>query len=394
MWIQNNQSIMFKKNSKHLQSDLFGFYNTLPKAMQKKVLQSEEYHFYKIIFSTIDESIFSAVYSDQKSRPNSPINAMVASLLLMNRRTWTYDELFKNIQFHLLVKIALGLDQISDVPFCVATLFNFQNRLHRHFIETGENLLERVFDQLTEDQIKKLKLKTDIQRTDSFAALSNIRNYSRLQLLIEMIIRIYRVLSDKDQQRFIDQFRAYTNKTSGQYIYSLKSEDVTHEMKKVGQLYAWIDQTLYPLYKEFQIFQTFQLVFTEHFTVVDQKIEIKPPDQLKSDSVQSPDDLDAAYRKKNNKSGKGQSVNIVETADPSNPIQLLTDVAVNPLNKDDNRVLHKRLDRLKEKNPALAELHHDAAYGSADNDLRCEQLDIATIQTAVRGNQSAVPIVI
>jgi len=385
---------MFKKNSKHLQSDLFGFYNTLPKAMQKKVLQSEEYHFYKIIFSTIDESIFSAVYSDQKSRPNSPINAMVASLLLMNRRTWTYDELFKNIQFHLLVKIALGLDQISDVPFCVATLFNFQNRLHRHFIETGENLLERVFDQLTEDQIKKLKLKTDIQRTDSFAALSNIRNYSRLQLLIEMIIRIYRVLSDKDQQRFIDQFRAYTNKTSGQYIYSLKSEDVTHEMKKVGQLYAWIDQTLYPLYKEFQIFQTFQLVFTEHFTVVDQKIEIKPPDQLKSDSVQSPDDLDAAYRKKNNKSGKGQSVNIVETADPSNPIQLLTDVAVNPLNKDDNRVLHKRLDRLKEKNPALAELHHDAAYGSADNDLRCEQLDIATIQTAVRGNQSAVPIVI
>lgn len=385
---------MFKKNSKHLQSDLFGFYNTLPKAMQKKVLQSEEYHFYKIIFSTIDESIFSAVYSDQKSRPNSPINAMVASLLLMNRRTWTYDELFKNIQFHLLVKIALGLDQISDVPFCVATLFNFQNRLHRHFIETGENLLERVFDQLTEDQIKKFKLKTDIQRTDSFAALSNIRNYSRLQLLIEMIIRIYRVLSDKDQQRFIDQFRAYTNKTSGQYIYSLKSEDVTHEMKKVGQLYAWIDQTLYPLYKEFQIFQTFQLVFTEHFTVVDQKIEIKPPDQLKSDSVQSPDDLDAAYRKKNNKSGKGQSVNIVETADPSNPIQLLTDVAVNPLNKDDNRVLHKRLDRLKEKNPALAELHHDAAYGSADNDLRCEQLDIATIQTAVRGNQSAVPIVI
>ena len=385
---------MFKKNSKHLQSDLFGFYNTLPKAMQKKVLQSEEYHFYKIIFSTIDESIFSAVYSDQKSRPNSPINAMVASLLLMNRRTWTYDELFKNIQFHLLVKIALGLDQISDVPFCVATLFNFQNRLHRHFIETGENLLERVFDQLTEDQIKKLKLKTDIQRTDSFAALSNIRNYSRLQLLIEMIIRIYRVLSDKDQQRFIDQFRAYTNKTSGQYIYSLKSEDVTHEMKKVGQLYAWIDQTLYPLYKEFQIFQTFQLVFTEHFTVVDQKIEIKPPDQLKSDSVQSPDDLDAAYRKKNNKSGKGQSVNIVETADPSNPIQLLTDVAVNPLNKDDNRVLHKRLDRLKEKNPALAELHHDAAYGSADNDLRCEQLGIATIQTAVRGNQSAVPIVI
>ena len=385
---------MFKKNTKHLQSDLFGFYNTLPKAMQNKVLQSEEYHFYKIIFSNIDESIFSVLYSEEKSRPNSPINSMVASLLLMNRRTWTYDELFKNIQFHLLVKIALGLDQISDVPFCVATLFNFQNRLHKHFIETGENLLERVFDQLTEEQLKKLKLKTDIQRTDSFAALSNIRNYSRLQLLVEMIIRIYRVLSEEDQQRFIDQFIAYINKTSGQYIYSLNSEDIPHELEKVGQLYVWIDQTLYPRYQELQIFQTFQLVFTEHFTVVDEKIEIKPPDQLKSDSVQSPDDLDAAYRKKNGKSGKGQSVNIVETADPSNPIQLLTDVAVNPLNQDDNRVLHKRLGRLKEKTPSLNELHHDAAYGSAENDLKCEHLGITTIQTAVRGNQSVVPITI
>lgn len=385
---------MFKKNTKHLQSDLFGFYNTLPKAMQKKVLQSEEYHFYKIVFKNIDESLFSVLYSDQKSRPNSPINAMVASLLLMNRRSWTYDELFKNIQFHLLVKIALGLDQIDEVPFCVATLFNFQNRLHKHFIKTGENLLEQVFDQLTEDQLKKLKLKTNIQRTDSFSALSNIRNYSRLQLLLEMIIRIYRVLSDEDQHRFIDQFSDYINKTSGQYVYSLKAEDIPHEIEKVGQLYAWIDQTLYPRYKELQIFQTFQLVFTDHFTMVDQKIEIKPPDQLKSDSVQSPDDLDAAYRKKNNKSGKGQSINIVESAAPSNPIQLLTDVAVNPLNQDDNCVLHKRLDRLKEKTPSLDELHHDAAYGSAVNDLKCQQLAITTVQTAVRGNQSAVPIVI
>jgi len=362
--------------------------------MQKKVLQSEEYHFYKIIFRHIDETLFSVLYSDQKSRPNSPINVMVASLLLMNRRTWTYDELFKNIQFHLLVKVALGLDQIDEVPFCSATLFNFQNRLHKHFSETGENLLEQVFDQLTEEQLKRLKLKTDIQRTDSFAALSHIRNYSRLQLLVEMIIRIYWVLSREDKQRFIDQFSAYINKSSGQYIYSLKSENIPHEMEKVDQLYAWIDQTLYPLYKDVQIFQTFQRVFTEHFTMVAQKIEIKPPDQLKSDSVQSPDDLDAAYRRKNNKSGKGQSVNVVETAEPSNPIQLLTDVAVNPLNKDDYRVLHKRLDHLKEKTPTPTELHHDGAYGSTENDLKCEQLEITTVQTAVRGNQSAVPIAI
>ena len=55
---------------------------------------------------------------------------------------------------------------------------NFQNRLNEHHVSTGENLLEKTFDNLTLDQIKELKLKTDIQRTDSFFAASNIRNYS------------------------------------------------------------------------------------------------------------------------------------------------------------------------------------------------------------------------
>lgn len=87
---------------------------------------------------------------------------MVAALLFQNRRTWTYDELFNNLRFNLLFKVALGLDDLETIPFCPATLFNFQNRLNDHFVNTGENLLESVFDNLTQDQLKTLKLKTTI----------------------------------------------------------------------------------------------------------------------------------------------------------------------------------------------------------------------------------------
>ena len=59
---------------------------------------------------------------------------MVASLILMHRYNWTYEELFKNIEFNILTKIALGVDFIDKMPFCPATLFNFQNRLAKHFI--------------------------------------------------------------------------------------------------------------------------------------------------------------------------------------------------------------------------------------------------------------------
>ena len=383
---------MFKKNTKHTQADIFGLFNTLPERMKKKIEKSEELTFYRLIFCNIKEDIFSKLYSDAKSRPNAPINAMVSSLTLMHRYNWTYEELFKNIEFNILTKIALGLDSIEKMPFCPATLFNFQNRLSKHFSETGEILLEKVFEKLTDKQLKTLKIKTNIQRTDSLAAASNIRNYTRLQLLVELVLRIYRVLSDKDKKHFEKQFESYIRKTSGQYIYSLQASDIPHEIEKIGKVYYWIDKNLKPSYAEYDIFKTFDRVYSEHFTVVQQKIEVKTGDQLKSDCVQSPDDLDATYKKKNGKEIKGQSINIVETAHPDNPVNLITDVSTNPVNKDDSKVLNRRLDTIKEKSPDLNELHFDGAYGSTENDKKFEQHKITPVQTAVRGAKPGVDI--
>jgi len=383
---------MFKKNTKHLQPNLFGLLNSLPDNMQKKVKQSEEFHFYNLIFRNIKEDLFKPLFSDKESRPNAPINAMVSALIFIQRRTWTYEELFKQIQFHILVRIALGLDTLDEMPFCPATLFNFQNRLSDHYTKTGENLLEQVFDQLSDQQIKKLKIKTNIQRTDSFQAASNIRNYSRLQLLVELLIRIYRILSDDDKKKFKEQFEPYVDKTSGQYIYTLKASDLPHEMEKIGHLYHWIESNLKPAYKDKEIFNVFDRVFAEHFTVSGEKIEVKSPDQLKSDSVQSPDDTDATYRRKQGKSHKGQSINIVETANPDNPINLITDVAINPNNKDDCKVIGERIDLIKAKTPDLDEIHFDGTYGSSDNDEKFKSQNILPIQTAVRGAKAEVEL--
>jgi hypothetical protein len=108
-------------------------------------------------------------------------------LLLLNKKRLTYERLFEDIKFNLLTKVALGLQTLDEVPFSEATIFNFQNRLISHYAKTGENLLEKVFDHLTQEQLKELRIGTNIQRTDSFQAVSNIRRYTRLQLLIEIL---------------------------------------------------------------------------------------------------------------------------------------------------------------------------------------------------------------
>lgn len=308
---------MFRKNTTHLQRSFFDIENQLSESKRKKIKESEEYSFYQLIFKKIKEEDFAVLYSENGSRPNSAVNIMVSAIILSYRKGWTTKEMLEQIDFNPLTRTALGLNKMDDTAFCEATFFNFQNRLLKHFTETGENLLETVFDGLTKEHLKKLKIKTDIQRSDSFMAMLNIRNYGRVQLLIEVLIRLCRIIEDKEQ--FKDMLQEYTKQTSGQYIYKLERTEIPRELEKLGQ-----------------------------------------------------------------------SVNVTETANPENELNLLTDIAVKPNNTDDSDIINDRIETLKEKTPDLKELHTDGAYGSKDNDQKFEKLKITHIQTAVRGRKSKV----
>ena len=381
---------MFRQNTSHLQSSLFGIASQLPKAKLEKLQKSKEYDFYQLVFCKINEKDFSVLYSNNCSRPNAPVNSLVASIILMYRNNWTTEKLFDRIDFDLLTRTALGLDTLEETPFCSATFFNFQNRLLCHFSQTGHNLIERVFDGLAEQQLEILKIKTDIQRSDSFMAMSNIRSYSRTQLLIEMLIRLHRILSDEDQNHFNDILSPYIKQSSGQYLYTLQRQQIPQEQEKLGRLYHALYEALKERYKDSEVFGIFERVYTEHFTLIDDKITVKTGQELHGSTLQSPDDIDATYRKKRDRHYRGQSVNVTETAHPDNELNLITDVAVCSNNTDDSKILNERVGPIKEKTPDLNELHTDGAYGSEDNDKKMEELEITHVQTAVRGRKAEV----
>jgi len=383
---------MFCKNTSHLQPSLFGTATHLPAAKLKKLRKSKEHDFYQLVFCKIKEDDFAVLFSENFSRPNAPVNSLVSCIILLNHNDWTTEQLFNHVDFDLLTRTALGLDSFDQTPFCPATYFNFQNRLLSHFVETGENLLERVFDHLTGEQLKTLGVKTDIQRSDSFMAMSNIRSYGRTQLLVEMLIRLQRVLSDEDKGKFAGILSPYTKQTSEQYIYNLERGQIPHELEKLGCVYHTLYQELESGYRDVGIFQIFERVYHEHFTVIKDKVQVKPSEELNGSMLQSPDDIDATYRKKNGRHFQGQSVNVTETASPENDINLITDIAVCPNITDDSAILNDRLKQIKEKTPDLNELHTDGAYGSEQNDKDMEELKITHVQTAVRGRKAEVTI--
>jgi hypothetical protein len=292
------------------------------------------------------------------------VNILISALILKERKSWSYDELMASIMFDMRTKIALGLSSIDYKPFSRATIFNFQNRLSYYEQETGINLLERTFDNLTAGQLKKLKIKTNIQRTDSGLISSNIRKYSRVQLLIEVLLRLSRLFDDADKDVLSEQIKPYSKLGSQKYVYTLKSSDLTHELKKLGKLYYSVYQHVKIKYSGSDEFRVFERVYNEHFTITEEAATAKPNNELDSSMLQSPDDEDATYRKKRDQESKGFTINATETANPDNDIQLLTDIAVNKNNIDDSKILEKRAEKIVEKTPDLKELHTDGGYGS------------------------------
>jgi hypothetical protein len=385
---------VFRPNETHRQQDIFGLETQLSPELRKRLHGSKEYAFYKEVFCRIPEELFGELYeTESASRPNAPVNVLVGAMILQHLNDWTFEELLDRVAFDLKVRAALGLWSLAEEPFCRATLFNFQKRLRAHMGRTGQDKFQVVFDRFSQEDLERYGVKSEVQRCDSTQLGSNIRQYTRIELLVEVVLRMWRVLTEADQSLHAERFAAYVKaKTSGQFLYRLRRSDIDATLERLGELYAWMVEALEAGYGSTEIHRIVRRIFAEHFTRVEEKIAVRAAAEMGSDSLQSPDDPDATYHKKDEEAYHGFVLHATETADPENDLQLIVDVAVAPNNQADSRILHERLPEMHEKTPDLRELHTDAGYGSEDNDLLQTQLGIAAVQTAIRGRVAQAPM--
>ncbi len=69
---------MFRKNSRHLQIPLTSHVDELPEPLRKRLRNSWTETFYQQFFCRLDETPFEVLYADMPSRPNVPVNVLVA----------------------------------------------------------------------------------------------------------------------------------------------------------------------------------------------------------------------------------------------------------------------------------------------------------------------------
>lgn len=385
---------MFRPNETHRQQDIFGIECQLRPELRKRLRESKEHAFYERVFSRIPEEHFADLYKDTPaSRPNTPVNVLVGAMILQHINDWTFNELLDRVDFDLKVRAALGLWSLDQEAFCRATLFNFQGRLRAEMAATGQDKFQVVFDRLTEADLKEFGLDRTIQRCDSTQIGSNIRAYTRIELLVEVALRMWRVLDKTHQEEHRERFAPYVRATtSGQFVYRMRKSDIDATLEQLGRLYAWMVEALETGYGSKEIHRVVRRVFAEQFTRAGEKITVRPAEQMGSDGLQSPDDLDATFHRKDEEAYHGFVLHATETAAPENPFQLIVDVAVAPNNQADSTILNERLPEMQRKTPELRELHHDAGYGSEDNDRLETEYGIQAVQTAIRGRTSPAPM--
>jgi hypothetical protein len=376
---------MFRKNKRHLQPPLVSSVSQLATKHRQRLDGSWAGEFYREFFCRLKEEPFAALYADVPSRPNIPVNVLLGLETLKSGFGWSDEELYDHFTFDLQVRYALGLHELGQGDFELRTLYNFRQRLSHYNQQHATNLLAQAFADITDQQLLAFQVDTRQQRMDSTQVASNILDASRLQLLVEAVQRLWRVLTEADQARYQADFAPYVQHSSGQYVYRVKGRPATIEhLQQIGRLLHRLLTELAPGYGQEPVYQICQRFLADNFHILPTEVQPKANSEISAGCLQSLDDLEASYRVKSGQAYKGYVANVTETCEPNNPLQLITSVQVAPNTTPDSTLLVEAVPALKAR-MELDTLHTDAAFASPAGDEVLLAQHVTQIQTALVG---------
>lgn len=374
---------MYRKSNKEPQLDAF---SSIPQMLEgkagKQYNDAKGWHnlFRKHITMKIDESMFSILFDNNMGAPNVSISVLLGMMVMKESYGWSDSELYEQCRFNLLARAALGLININDSIPVESTYYLFRKRIYDHQKQCGEDLMERTFKNITQAQIKAFGVKGNYIRMDSKLIGSNIALYSRYEVIHQTLTTFYKSIDpaipvklSKDEKK---QLAAILEEEAQKTVYRSTKKELKCRLDSLGII---IFKTL-KRYKRFAGTESYQLlerVFNEQYKLLPaSQVELRPKEEITSDSLQSPHDPDCSYRNKGDQKVKGYSVNIAETASDQE-LNLITSVDVEKANTPDTQFVEptiaKTTDVTQQK---IEKIFADGAYQSPVNDAYCEGIDM------------------
>jgi hypothetical protein len=373
---------MFRKSKKERQIDLFGSIPAfLPDKATDKYNDKSYWHnqFRQEITHLIDENAYKVLFNETMGAPNASIHILVGMMIIKEAFGWSDSQLFEQCQFNLLVRSALGLVNMNDPLPAESTYYLLRKRMYEYQRQTGEDLLEKTFAQITREQIKQFDVNGRKIRMDSKLIGSNIAYYSRYEIIHQTLSRFYTSLGKFKQARLVPSLRQQLEELTGEEpnktVYRSTKEEIQGRLQLIGVL-------IYTLLNTFtgqtsESYQLLQRVFDEQYKIVENKqVKLRPKEEITSGSVQSPHDPDSAFRQKGDQRVKGYSVNITETTSDEG-LNLITNVIVDQANTADKDFVQPAIAATVEVTGQQVETAYlDGAFQSPGNDEFCKDIDM------------------
>ena len=183
---------------------------------------------------------------------------------------------------------------------------------------------------------------------DSTLLDSNLATCTRLQLIISCLQIFWKSLSadekarlSMEDQEFLTQLYA---KRPSQHIYALDTATKQTWLENCGALLQRLHLCYTP--QSSPRYELIERLLLEQYQIEgegeSQRIVLKPGKEISADSLQSPHDCDATYRKKKDETVRGYSVNVTETC--TEDLNLIVEVQVAPATTADNVFLQEAIE--------------------------------------------------
>jgi hypothetical protein len=330
-------------------------------------------------------------FSSDMGRPTKELYAMLGTILFQQIFDLTDEETVSQMAFNIQWHYALDNPEESDgVKYiCPKTLWSMRNILTDHDLDTV--LFQKITDTLTQ----VFKVNPSKQRIDSVHIKSNMRRLGRIGILVrclhKFLVNLKRQYPELFETLPKELVEKYLSEKAVACFSLVKPSDTERTLASVSADLFQVVQHVGgdPKVKDMYSYGLLLRVLHEQCRVKETadgqlvEIEVKPPKEIPSDSLQNPSDPDAGY---SGHKGQGYQVQIMETystevpeEDSTPKLELITHVQVEPAHQSDAHALIPALESAAERDLAPKEVLADSLYGSDENCEAAQEMGVEVV---------------
>jgi hypothetical protein len=260
-------------------------------------------------------------FHEVNGRPTKEMYTTLGALIFQQMLDLNDEETIEQLAFNVMWHFALDLDGESDAAkyICPRTLWTMRGILTKKELDTA------LFSHVTDKLAKIFSVDTRTQRLDSVHIFSNMAHLGRIGIFVRVITKF--LVNLKRHHR--DLFESLNGFFSERYL-TRKGQGVFSMVKpsETDRTLSGLASDLIDLLRRFaddkdvsamSSYKQMSRVLSEQCTVESAgenggTVTVKPPGEVRSDSLQNPSDPDAGYC---GHKGQGYQAQMMETCVPA-----------------------------------------------------------------------------